>query len=226
MTATANVTPSHATRQLTNATLRLGATELCRQDPDLAAVVRRFGVPPMWARRPGFPTLVRIILEQQVSLAAARTMYQRLVVRVGTVSPDSVAALGVTGLRALGFTGQKSAYCHELAGRLLDGALDLTAVARAPDEVGRRALLEVRGLGPWSVDIYYLMALRRPDVWPHGDLALADAVHRTKRMRARPDYPRLTRLATQWAPWRSVAARILWHHYLSSRAEQAGRILA
>ncbi len=205
-------------RQLTNATLRLGTSELCRQDPDLAAIVRRFGVPPMWARRPGFPTLVRIILEQQVSLAAARTMYQRLVERVGTVSPESVSSLGVTGLRALGFTGQKSAYCHELAGRVLDGTLDLSAVARAPDDLGRRALLDVRGLGPWSVDIYYLMALRRPDVWPHGDLALADAVHRTKRMRARPDYTRLTRLAAQWAPWRSVAARILWHHYLSVRA--------
>ena len=145
-------------------------------------------------------------------------MYLRLAARVGTVSPESVAALGVPGLRALGFTGQKSSYCHELAGRLLDGHLDLGAVARAPDDIGRQALLATRGLGPWSVDIYYLMALRRPDVWPHGDLALADAVHRTKRIRARPDYARLTRFAAQWAPWRSVAARILWHHYLSVRA--------
>jgi DNA-3-methyladenine glycosylase II len=215
-----------AGRRLTNATLALATEALCAQDEEIAAIVQRFGVPPMWGRRPGFPTLVRIILEQQVSLAAARTMYARLVDRTGDVTPESVASLGIPGLRALGFTGQKSIYCHELARLLIEGHLDLGAVARAPDDVGRRALLAVRGLGPWSVDIYYLMALRRPDVWPHGDLALADAVFRTKRMRARPDYDRLTRLASQWRPWRSVAARIFWHHYLSTRAAATGRATA
>ncbi len=213
-------------RQLTNASLRLATAALCARDPDLAAIVRRFGVPPLWARRPGLPTLVRIILEQQVSLAAARTMYRRLVERVGVVSAESIVALGVPGLRELGFTGQKAGYCHQLASRLMGGYLDLRAVARAPDDIGRQALLAVRGLGPWSVDIYYLMALRRPDVWPHGDLALAEAVFRTKRMRARPDPFRLTRLAAQWAPWRSVAARIFWHHYLSIRAVDARSVPA
>ncbi len=215
-----------AGRRLTNATLRFATAELSARDADLAASVRRFGTPPLWGRRPGFPTLVRIILEQQVSLAAARTMYLRLMQRVGTVSPQSIVALGVPGLRELGFTGQKAGYCHELAARLLRGHLDLSAIARAPDDVGRQALLAVRGLGPWSVDIYYLMALRRPDVWPHGDLALAEAVFRTKRLRARPDASRLTRLAAAWAPWRSVAARILWHHYLSVRAGDAGIVPA
>lgn len=137
---------------------------------------------------------------------------------VGAVSPDSIRALGIDGLRALGLTGQKSSYCVGLARAILDGALDLRAVARAEQSVGRNMLLVVRGLGPWSVDIYFLMALRRPDVWPHGDLALADAAHQVKRLPARPDYPSLTRLAEQWSPWRAVAARILWHHYLSTRA--------
>ena len=207
-------------RQLTTAAIRTGAMALAARDPDLGAIVERLGVPPFWGRRPGFPTLVRIILEQQVSLAAARTMYLRLARAAGAVTPDALMALGVPGLRALGFTGQKAAYCVGLAASVRSGALDLGAVASAEVEEGRRMLLQVRGLGPWSVDIYFLMALRRPDVWPHGDLALADAVYRIKRLRKRPDHDALTRLAAQWAPWRSVAARILWLDYLDLRGKR------
>ena len=208
-------------RQLTNATLRIGTDALCVRDPDLAAIVHRFGTPPMWGRRPGFQTLVRIILEQQVSLAAARTMYLRLMRRVGQITPVSITALGAAGMRRLGLTGQKAGYCHELAARIRAGELDLSAIARANDDVGRQTLLGIRGIGPWTADIYYLMALRRPDVWPHGDLALASVVSSIQGMRSRPDAASLTRMAERWSPWRSVAARILWHHYLSSRAADA-----
>ncbi len=208
-------------RQLTTATLRRGIRVLCARDPDLAAVVRRFGPPPLWGRRPGFSTLVRIVLEQQVSLAAAETMYHRLRKHAGAITPDALAGLGVVGLRRLGFTRQKASYCHELAQKVGQGLVDLRAVARAEDAAGRLTLLQVRGLGPWSVDIYYLMALRRPDIWPQGDLALADAVHRVKRLRARPHPTAMARLAAEWAPWRSVAARVLWHYYLSIRRSKA-----
>ncbi len=204
-------------RQLTNTTLRFAARELASRDPDLAAILRRLGPPPFWGRPPGFATLVRIILQQQVSLASAGSRYDRLRLEVGSVTPEAVGSLGVDGLRGLGFTGQKAAYCHGLAGAMRSGLLDLGGIAEGSDDLGREKLLQLPGLGPWSVDIYYLMALRRPDVWPHGDLALADAVHRVKRLRARPDHVRLARLAKRWAPWRSVAARILWHHYLSTR---------
>ena len=100
---------------------------------------------------------------------------------------------------------------------MLDGSLDLAAVARAPDEEGRRMLLEVPGLGPWSVDIYFLMALRRPDVWPRGDLALASALRDVKGLRSLPSHDQQLELARAWSPWRSVAARILWAHYLAAR---------
>lgn len=211
-------------RRLTNASLRIGTDSLCSRDPDLADIVRRLGTPPLWGRRPGFQTLVRIILEQQVSLAAARTMYLRLMRRVGRITPASIEELGASGMRRLGLTGQKAGYCHELAARLRAGELDLRTIARAPDDLGRQTLLEVRGIGPWTADIYYLMALRRPDVWPHGDLALASVVSSIKRMRSRPDAARLTQMAEQWIPWRSVAARILWHHYLSSRAADTAAV--
>jgi DNA-3-methyladenine glycosylase II len=204
-------------RQLTTATLQHGVEALALRDADLRAIVERYGVPPLWARRPGFATLVRIVLEQQVSLAAAKTMFERLQANVGQVSPETVCGTGLGGLRGLGVTGQKASYIVGLAEAIRDGRLNLTAVARAPDDAGRAQLLAMRGLGRWSVDVYYLMALRRPDVWPHGDLALAAALQQVKNLGARPTYDALTDYARRWMPWRAVAARLLWHHYLSQR---------
>jgi DNA-3-methyladenine glycosylase II len=178
-------------------------------------VVERLGGPPMFGRRPGFACLVRIILEQQVSLAAARTLFRRLDSHVGGVTPATIAGLGREGLRAFGLTRQKSAYCHGLAERVLDGRLDLALVARSDDGTARAVLLDVPGIGPWTVDIYFLMALRRPDVWPQGDLALAIAMREVRGMRTLPDRRQQYRIAARWAPWRSVAARILWMHYLA-----------
>ena len=206
-------------RVLTHASLSEGARVLRQRDRDLGRILGRLGEPPLWGRRPGFPTLVRIILEQQVSLAAARTLYRRIVCDLGGMSPQGVHACGESGLRALGMTRQKARYCHGLAARIVEGSLDLSAVAALPDEAGRSALLRVPGLGPWSVDIYYLMALRRPDVWPQGDLALASALREIKRMRELPDREEQEALSARWSPWRSVAARLLWAHYLSARGQ-------
>lgn len=203
-------------RQLTPASLSRGAQQLAEADPDLGAVLARLGEPPMWEREPGFATLIQIILEQQVSLAAARTMYQRLTVHLGAMSPELVHANQVSGLRDFGLTRQKAGYCHGLASRILDGSLDLDLIDHGPDAAGRQALLAVPGLGPWSVDIYYLMALRRPDVWPRGDLALAAALREVKHLEALPSRDEQQLLASAWAPWRSVAARILWAHYLAA----------
>lgn len=176
----------------------------------------------MWGRRPGFATLVRIILEQQVSLSAARTLFRRIDVELGGITPRTIAARRVEGLRGLGLTRQKATYCAGLAERALDGTLDLAAIARAPDPEGQQALLAVPGVGPWTVAIYYVMALRRPDVWPPGDLALAAALRTTKALGTLPTRRAQDALAAPWTPWRSVAARLLWRDYLAAprRAER------
>jgi DNA-3-methyladenine glycosylase II len=205
------------TRSLTRALVTEGARHLVARDEDLARIHQRLGDPPIWGRRPGFPALVKIILEQQVSLRSAAAMYRRIDEHVGGMSPHNIHRTGVAGLRQIGVTRQKAAYCHGLARRVLDGTLDLGAVARASDDDGRRMLLAVPGLGPWSVDIYFLMALRRPDVWPRGDLALASALREVKGLRTLPSHDQQLELSGAWAPWRSVAARILWAHYLSAR---------
>jgi DNA-3-methyladenine glycosylase II len=204
-------------RVLTPALLREGVQALVERDPGLAESFARLGPPPLWGRRPGFSTLVRIILEQQVSLGSARAMYGRLAARTGRVTAGAVGRLGEDGLRSLGFTRQKAAYCCGLALRLQDGSLDLCRLASLPDDDGRRVLGAVPGLGPWSVDIYYLMALRRPDVWPRGDLALACALREVERLPTLPSPDEQARIAQAWAPWRAVAARMLWQHYLAAR---------
>ncbi len=191
---------------------------LCAADRDLAAIVRRHGPPPLWARRPGFATLVRIVLEQQVSLASALAIYQRLRAAAGHVTPRAVAAIGIHGLRELGVTRQKAAYCHGIARQILGGRLPLARIGRLDDLEARAALVSVRGVGPWTADVYLLMALGRPDVWPAHDLALLRALQRAKRLRRFPSADRAAALALRWTPWRSVAARILWHAYLSERS--------
>ncbi|NJD30632.1 MAG: DNA-3-methyladenine glycosylase 2 family protein [Gammaproteobacteria bacterium] len=208
---------------LTRATLDAATKSLSRRDAGLASIVRRHGAPPLWARRAGFVTLVRIILEQQVSLASAAALHRRLAAQVaGGLSPGSILAIGPAGLRALGVTRQKSAYIHGLAERLEGGRLVLGAVARAPDDDAAAMLMEVPGIGPWTACIYLLMALRRPDIWPPGDLALHKAIARMRGLPQVPTSDQAARLAEAWSPHRAVAARILWHGYLSEKRGQTG----
>jgi DNA-3-methyladenine glycosylase II len=195
--------------------LASGVAFLCAADTDLAAIVRRHGPPPLWARRPGFATLVRIVLEQQVSLASALATYRRIQTGAGRVTPSAVAAIGADGLRRLGVTRQKAAYCDGIAREILCGRLCLSRIGRLEDPEARSALVAVRGVGPWTADVYLLMALGRPDVWPMGDLALLRALKRLERLRRLPAPEQAAALARRWTPWRSVAARILWHGYLS-----------
>ena len=203
--------------RLDRKTLLAATSELCAGDGDLRGVVEQFGPPPLWARPPGFAALLRIILEQQVSVASARATFSRLKAVVEPVTADRVVKLSREDLRALGFTRQKAGYCLDLAARVDSGDLDLRRLSSGDDAAVRDTLLDIRGIGPWTADIYLLMALRRPDVWPEGDLALIAAIRRLKRLRSQPTADRIRGIASRWRPWRSVAARILWHFYLSKR---------
>jgi DNA-3-methyladenine glycosylase II len=205
---------------LTRALLLHGVQELTVRDVRLARIVERFGPPPLWARPRGYATLVRIILEQQVSLASAAALYARLqrAMPDGRVTPEAVSALGRTGLLALGFTRQKARYVHELAARIADGQLSLFRIDRLPDAEALQALVEVPGIGPWTANIYVLMALRRPDVWPPGDLGLHKSMATVRGLSTVPNSEQAARFALRWRPWRAVAARLLWHAYLNERS--------
>lgn len=189
---------------------------LARRDPRLGRLVARHGPPPLWARPAGFATLLRIILEQQVSLASAAALYRRLSQAVPRLSPDAVLALGREGLRSLGLTRQKAGYIHGLAGEVASGRLPLATLGRRTDEEAGEQLLRVPGIGPWTAGIYLLMALRRPDIWPPGDLALHQAMSRLDGVGRVPTSRHAAEIAAGWRPLRAVAARILWQAYLGT----------
>jgi len=205
---------------LDDASLQVAVEALAASDPDLAGIVARHGSPPLWNREPGFETLVQIVLEQQVSLGSALAAVGRLRTALGIdpsvpLTPPAVIGLGEDAMRTAGLTRQKAGYLLGLASDLTSGRLVLEAVAAAPDEDARTALMTVAGIGRWTADIYLLMALGRPDVWPDGDLALAAAMRRAKSLAALPTREEQRAIAAGWQPWRAVAARILWHAYLA-----------
>ncbi len=202
-------------RPLDEEMLRHASRVLVRRDGDLAAVVERYGPPPLWARPQGFPTLTRIILEQQVSLSSAKATYDRLVERIGEPAPEAFLTLSDEELKRIGFSRQKTRYVRLLSDALVDGSFSLLELEGLGDDEARDSLMELKGIGRWSADIYLLMALRRPDVWPRGDLALANAVTRIKKLAHRPSEEEWELIAEPWRPYRSVAARIAWFDYLA-----------
>ncbi len=199
-------------------TLLAAVDHLGKADPALGEVVARFGPPPMWAREPGFPTLVHLILEQQVSLASARAAFDRLRAAADPLTPAAFLQLDDRQLLAIGFSRQKTRYARALAVAVRDGSLDLGALSRLDDDTVDGALTALPGIGPWTATIYRLMVLLRPDAWPVHDLALAQAIAELDGLPARPTTDEMLAIAERWRPWRAVAARILWHHYLSIRA--------
>ena len=203
-------------RPLTERSLLQAARTLATKDPALAASVERFGPPPLWAREPSFATLVHLILEQQVSLASALAAFARLKVATGDVTPAAFLTLDDTTLREIGFSRQKAGYARDLAIALNDG-FDLAALGPMSDDEVRRSLTGLRGIGRWTADVYLTMCLLRPDVWPHGDQALANGAMELLGLPERPPFDELEALAERWHPYRAVAARIVWHHYLGVR---------
>ena len=208
---------------LTEARLLDAVEGLAASDPALCAVVARFGPPPMWAREPGFPTLVHLILEQQVSLASAQAAFDRLRVAADPLTPSTFLRLDDAELLAAGFSRQKTRYARALATAVEDGSLDVDGLAALDDDDVDAALTALPGIGPWTATIYRLMVLLRPDAWPVHDIALAQALAELRGLDGRPDATGMLALAEAWRPWRAVAARILWHHYLSTPRPRISR---
>jgi DNA-3-methyladenine glycosylase II len=192
---------------------------LAARDRDLARILAEFGTPPEWFRAPDFPTLIHTILEQQVSLASAEAAFRRLLALAAPLAPARFLELDDDELRSAGFSRQKTVYGRHLARSILDGELDLEALSELDDAAVKAELLKVKGIGAWTADIYLLRALRRPDAWPAGDLALMIAVQELKRLVSRPSPSELEVIAEPWRPHRAVAARLLWHYYLQRQAK-------
>jgi DNA-3-methyladenine glycosylase II len=212
------------THELDEQSLGRGVSYLVGTDADLARIERECGRPPLWKREQGFGTLIKIILEQQVSLASAQAAYNRLLAAASPPDPQSFLSLDDATLKHIGFSRQKNSYGRQLARAVLEGRLDLDALPKLTDEEVRAALTSVKGIGPWTAEIYLLMALGRPDAWPAGDLALALAVQSLKGLGARPTASELEHIGEAWKPLKAVAARLLWHYYLSRAGTRRKKI--
>ena len=189
---------------------------LAATDPVFATLLDANGIPPPWRRPASFGTLVRLVLEQQVSLASAQAAYLRLVERIGEPDPAALLPLSDEDLKSIGFSRQKRRYARGIAVRLIDGSLDLERVGASGD-VGRTELLSVTGIGPWTTACYFLFVVGETDIWPSGDRALYVSMSRNLSLDAIPDAVTGDRIAQRWSPYRSTAARMLWHDYLGGR---------
>ena len=193
--------------------LKPALEELSRRDADIARAFAICGLPETRNRKPGFPGLVRIIVGQQVSAGAARAIAGRLDAAVATITPVAMLKATDARLRKAGLSRSKIAYIKGLARAIEAGLLDLEAIARQDDDAAMASLRAHKGIGRWSAELYLLFSLRRPDVWPAGDLAVRMALKRLKRLRVVPDEKRMDRIAEPWRPHRSAAALFLWHYY-------------
>lgn len=210
-------------KELEGKALAAALQALGRQDPDLARAIEDVGTPPPRGRPAGFASLLDIILAQQVSTHSYRAIAKRLEEAIGATTPRSILDLEEGHFRAIGFSRQKVIYARGIADAVHQGRLDLDAVAAMDDEAALAELVKLKGVGRWTAEIYLMFCLHRPDIMPAGDLALREAAGLVKRRRKRPDEDQLRRMAESWRPWRSVAARVLWHYYAVqlSRAKAA-----
>jgi DNA-3-methyladenine glycosylase II len=203
-------------KSLNQRTLNAGCIALSREHSELSFVYNTYGPPPLWDREPGFATLLQIILEQQVSLPSAKACFDKLSRQIGEVTPKNLFALNDAELKSIGFSRQKAAYARNLSESVLEKHIDLDSLHQFSDSEVKAELIKLKGIGEWTSDIYLLMALLRPDVMPKGDIALHTAWHKLSN-EPKPNADEFLLIAERWRPFRSVAARLLWHYYLCER---------
>jgi DNA-3-methyladenine glycosylase II len=177
----------------------------------------RNGPPPLWRRDPSFETVVRFILEQQVSLASANAAFKRFEDRLGRITPEATLASTDAEMKADGFSRQKTGYVKGIADLVVSGDFDPADLPQ--DRVAaRHRLLDIKGIGPWTASCYLLFVCGDRDIWPTGDRALYVSIANNLQMDEVPDSRTGDRIASKWAPWRSVAAKMLWHDYLGGKS--------
>lgn len=204
-------------KPLNKRSLAAACRKLAGSDAILHLVHTTCGTPPLWDREPGFTTLLYIILEQQVSLASAKACFDRLSIHLGEVTPNGLLTLNDAELKKIGFSRQKMGYARHLSEAVIQKRIDLESLHALPDAEVRSELIKLKGVGEWTSDIYLLMAMLRPDVMPKGDIALHAAYQKLARLPSRPGSDEFVAMAEKWKPFRSVAARLLWHFYLSEK---------
>jgi DNA-3-methyladenine glycosylase II len=189
--------------------------QLAETDQHLKGILVEYSYPPLWTRPNTFDTLVLTILEQQVSLASAYAAYRKLRERLPVITPTGILTLSDQALRACYFSRQKMVYVRELAAAILSKKINLKSFEKKEDDIVRKELTALKGIGNWTADIYLLHALQRTDIFPLGDLALVNAVQMVTNQKL--EKAAIEAKAAVWRPYRSIATMIFWHYYLKKR---------
>ncbi len=193
--------------------IREGLDAIAAREPAIARALKRVGYPEPRIRPAGYATMLRTIVGQQVSVAAASSIWNRLEAFLGKgLPPERLLASEFEELRGCGLSRQKQGYARSLCELVTTGALDLTALP-AGDEEAISQLTRVKGIGRWSAEIYLLFAEGRPDIWPAGDLAVQAGLHRLLGLDQRPGEKETREMAESWRPHRGAVALFTWHCY-------------
>jgi DNA-3-methyladenine glycosylase II len=203
--------------QFNNDNFQQFCNELADRDLIFKNILQQHSYPPMWTRPASFATLIHIVLEQQVSLASARAAFNKLKEKLGQITPSKLLQLTDEELRACYFSRQKTAYARHLAEAFVSKKIQLGKLTASHDDVVRGILKQVKGIGDWTVDVYLLFVLQRTDVFPVGDLAMVNALKEVKQLPKHTSKEEILVLAEPWRPYRSIAAYLLWHHYIKTR---------
>ena len=191
--------------------------KLAKKETAFKNILDEYGYPPFWARKASFETLIHIILEQQVSLASARAALQKLKEQIGTVTPKKLIQLSDAALKACYFSRQKIVYARCLAEAFVKRKIVLQKLAELPDEEIRSSMLQVKGIGNWTVDVFLMMVLHRPNLFPTGDIALMNSVKHVMKLPASTSKEHILELAKSWQPYRTIAAFMFWHAYIKRK---------
>jgi len=197
--------------------LQEGVLRLIEREPRFESIVAAYGLPSLRRTENSLPALLRIVTDQLISLSAGAAIWRRLEDSLQPFDPGHIAGIPENRLLALGLSGAKAKTFKAAAAAVCDGQLDFAQLEVATDHQVAVTLQRVKGVGPWTADIYLLSALGRADSWPAGDLALQRAAQDLFDLPTRPAPPAMITLAMPWMPWRAVAARLLWSHYRGLR---------
>lgn len=196
--------------------------QLCAREPKFAEAYQAVGFITDRRRPADFQNLCRIVIEQQISVAAAQTIWGRLEAAVqgranGVFTAERLLKLSEARLRACGLSGPKVRYVRAMAQATKSGAIDFDLLPKLDDHAAIAMLTAVTGIGRWTAEIFLMFALDREDIWPAHDVALQEAVKRLFGLKTRPDVKKMDRMAENWRPHRGVAARMLWRYYAVTR---------
>jgi DNA-3-methyladenine glycosylase II len=189
-------------------------TELSGKDDIFINILAQYGAPPNWERPEGFITLVKIILEQQVSLQSANAHFTKLNNYLPAFTPEEIVKLSDQEMRACQISRQKSRYLKDLSLAILDGRIELGKLSVTPLSDIRTRLKNIKGIGDWTVDIYLMFCLQEKDIFPSGDIAVINTI---KELTGAVSKAAILEHSSKWIPFRSLASFFLWHYYLSKR---------